>query len=95
MLYQNDFYYLGLIVLMPLIGAIINGVFGAKLPKKLVGFIACGSILTSFFFTLVSIMALVANGQGEGAKKVDPHQLEIDKFDKLLEQAHKNQITEQ
>jgi len=73
MLYQNDFYYLGLIVLMPLIGAIINGVFGAKLPKKLVGFIACGSILTSFFFTLVSIMALVANGQGEGAKKVYGH----------------------
>ena len=36
-----------------------------------------------------------AEPAGEGAKKVDPHQLEIDKFDKLLEQAHKNQITEQ
>ena len=73
MLYQNDFYYLGLIVLMPLIGAIINGVLGAKLPKKLVDLIACGSILTSFFFTLLSIRALVENGQGEGVEKVYGH----------------------
>ena len=29
---QDQFYYLGLIALLPLLGAIVNGVFGAKLP---------------------------------------------------------------
>ncbi len=61
MLYQDQFYYLGLIVLMPLIGALINGIIGAKLPRKFVDVIACGSILMSFFFSLISIKALVEN----------------------------------
>lgn len=61
MLYQDQFHYLGLIVLMPLLGALINGILGAKLPKKLVDFIACGAILSSFFFSLLSIRALVEN----------------------------------
>ena len=61
MLYQDQFYLLGLIVLMPLIGAIINGVLGPKLPRRLVDLIGCGSILTSFLLSLVSIKALVAN----------------------------------
>lgn len=73
MLYQNDFYYLGLIVLMPLIGAIINGIIGSKLPKTFVRLIGCGSILLSFMFTLVSIKALVGNATGEGAQTVYGH----------------------
>ena len=56
-----QFYYLGLIVLMPLIGAIINGLLGAKLPRWVVNTIACGAILSSFIFSLVSIKALVDN----------------------------------
>ena len=35
-----------------------------------------------------------APAEGDGAKKVDPRELEIEKVVKLLEQAHKNQITE-
>lgn len=60
MLYQDQFYYLGLIVLMPLIGALINGILGSKLPRKLVDVIGVGSIFMSFMFTLISIKALVA-----------------------------------
>ena len=30
--------------------------------------------------------------EGEGAAKPDPRKLEVDKMEKLLEQAHKNQI---
>ena len=61
MLATNNFYYLGLIVLLPLIGALINGLIGSKLPKKIVNLIACGSILGSFFLSLLSIKALVVN----------------------------------
>ena len=58
MLYQDQFYYLGLIVLLPLLGALINGILGAKLPRRLVDVIACGSILGSFLLSLVSILTL-------------------------------------
>lgn len=61
MLYQDQFYYLGLIVLMPLIGALVNGILGAKLPRKVVDFVACGAILSSFFLSILSIMTLVQN----------------------------------
>ena len=70
MLYQDHFYYLGLIVLMPLIGSLINGLFGAKLPRRVVDVVACGSILLSFFFSLLSIRALVDNAQVVGDKTV-------------------------
>jgi NADH-quinone oxidoreductase subunit L len=69
-MFKDQFYYLGLIVLMPLLGSILNGVFGSKLPKKWVDFIACGSILLSFFFSLLSIRALVSNAQVVGGKTV-------------------------
>ena len=58
-LYADDFYFLGLIVLAPLIGAIINGVFGSKLPRKLVGWIACGAMALSFLFGLISLQGLI------------------------------------
>ncbi|MEZ4459926.1 MAG: proton-conducting transporter membrane subunit [bacterium] len=52
---SNDFYYLGLIVLFPLIGALINGLFGAKLPKSWSGFIATTAMFLAF---VTSIMAV-------------------------------------
>ena len=55
----NDFYYLGLIVLFPLIGALINGVFGSRLPGKLVNWIGCGSVLLSFFVAVLSVHMMV------------------------------------
>ncbi len=67
-LYADNFYYLGLIVLMPLLGAIINGVFGAKLPSRLVNWIACGAMLLSFAFALISVRGLVAQGVTEAGR---------------------------
>ncbi|TXD43740.1 NADH-quinone oxidoreductase subunit L [Lujinxingia vulgaris] len=64
-LYSDSFYFLGLIVLMPLLGAIINGLFGAKLPRNLVNWVACGAMALSFAFALVSLQALVNQGNGE------------------------------
>jgi NADH-quinone oxidoreductase subunit L len=60
---SNDFYYLGLIVLFPLIGAFINGLFGAKLPKSWVGFIATGAMLASFFTAIMSVIVFHESGQ--------------------------------
>ncbi|MEM1349827.1 MAG: NADH-quinone oxidoreductase subunit L, partial [Myxococcota bacterium] len=59
-------YYLGLIVLMPLLGALLNGIFGAKLPRVAVNLIAIGAILLSFFFSLASIHVLVRSAQARG-----------------------------
>ena len=42
-----------LIPVFPLIGSIINGFFGLKLGKRLVGLIACGSVALSFLTTLL------------------------------------------
>jgi len=50
-----------LIPLLPLLGAIINGVFGSRMPKKAVGFIASAAmgaaflIAVSIFFKLISL----------------------------------------
>ncbi len=63
-LYADEFYFLGLIVLAPLIGAIINGFFGAKLPRKVVDWVACGSIALSFIFALISLQGLVHHAEG-------------------------------
>ncbi len=57
----NDFNTLGLIVLIPLIGGIINGVFGSKLPKKWVPWIGSAALGLSFFFALQSVHALYAS----------------------------------
>lgn len=55
-IFTNDFYYLGLIVLFPLIGALINGLFGSKLPSKLVDFVACGAMLLAFMTSILSVL---------------------------------------
>ncbi len=73
MLYTDQFYYLGLIALMPLIGALINGLIGAKLPRKLVDVIACSSIGLSFMFSLISIKALVDNAAHIGDETIYGH----------------------
>ena len=57
---------LPLIVLLPLIGGIVNGIFGKRLPKQLIYAIGCGSVLTSFFLAVSSFVALSA------ATKLDP-----------------------
>lgn len=72
-LYSDNFFYLGLIVLMPLLGAIINGLFGARMPRKLVDWIACGAMLVSFMFALISVRGLIANATVVGDRTVYGH----------------------
>jgi NADH-quinone oxidoreductase subunit L len=59
---ESQFTYLGLIVLFPLLGAIINGLVGSRLNRKLVGWIGSGSILLSFFYSLASTLYLYNQG---------------------------------
>jgi NADH-quinone oxidoreductase subunit L len=54
------------IPLLPLIGFLIIGLFGKKLPKNSVGLIACGSVLTSFLISL-GIFFEVQNLTGHSA----------------------------
>lgn len=51
-----------LTVLSPLIGAILSGAFGSRLPKKAISFIAVGSIALSFVFAAIAYLSM---GSGE------------------------------
>lgn len=52
--------YVWLIVLMPLIGFLINGLFGNRMSRGMVAFIACGTVFTSFVMAVVSLFELLA-----------------------------------
>jgi NADH-quinone oxidoreductase subunit L len=54
----NEFYLLGLILLFPLVGAAINGLFGRWFPKQVVWLVACGSIGLSFVVGLMSFTTM-------------------------------------
>lgn len=48
-----------LIPLFPAIGFAINGLFGKRMPKTLVGIIACGAVLVSFIFAAGAVAQLL------------------------------------
>jgi len=50
---------LGLILLFPLLGAMINGFFGKKMSDKIVSFIGCTSIGLSFIIVLLNFFQLL------------------------------------
>ncbi len=73
-LYADEFYFLGLIVLAPLLGAIINGLLGSRLPRKVVDWVACGAMAFSFVFALISLQGLVNHGANyDGEDGFGPH----------------------
>jgi NADH-quinone oxidoreductase subunit L len=47
-----------LIPLFPAAGAVINGFFGKRMPKNVVGAIACGVVLIAFIFSLGAVWQL-------------------------------------
>lgn len=55
-----------LIVLLPLAGAVVNGFMGKRLASsygdRVVGYIACGSVIGSFLLSLVAFAAVVSVG---------------------------------
>ncbi len=50
--------YVWLIPVFPLIGFLINGLFGKKLPKKLIGIVGSGAILLSFLLACVIFLQM-------------------------------------
>ena len=52
--------YIWLVPLFPLLGVVINGLFGIKFPKKIIGPIACLAILGSFTIALVTFFQVLS-----------------------------------
>ena len=50
---------ISLVLLFPIIGTAINGLFGKKLRKETVGYIACGAIGMSFFVSILVFFDLL------------------------------------
>jgi NADH-quinone oxidoreductase subunit L len=50
-----------LIPLLPLLGFVINALFGRRLPKTVSGGIACASIIASFGVAVASVLAMFGN----------------------------------
>jgi NADH-quinone oxidoreductase subunit L len=65
----NDFALLGLILLLPLVGAFVNGLFGKRLGKDGVRTMALAAVGGSFFLSVVAAV-LVATAPGERVRLV-------------------------
>ncbi len=53
--------YIWLIPVLPAIGALLNGLFGKKLSKKIIGGIACGVVFLSFVISVACIIELAGS----------------------------------
>ena len=61
------------IPLLPLFGALVNGLLGRKLPRTLVGALACSTVGGSFVLALIaSVPVLAAHGQGRLVQELGP-----------------------
>jgi len=66
----SDFTLLAFIVLLPLLGAAVNGVFGKRLGREAVTLMGLGSVFISFLFSVVTFFMLSHAGEGEGSTKL-------------------------
>ncbi len=63
----NDYAPILVIVLMPLLGAIVNGLFGKRLGKSAVSLMALSAVGVSFLASAFTVWLLIANGHREHA----------------------------
>ncbi len=74
---QDDFALLGVILGMPLLGAIVNGIWGKRLGKDAVKVMAVTSITVSFVCSVIVLLALGhwvdSSGHTEGGRSVHDH----------------------
>jgi NADH-quinone oxidoreductase subunit L len=74
---EDDFALIGVILGMPLIGAIVNGLWGKRLGKPAVRFMALAAVVTSFLAAVITFIALdhavAASAHEEGGKAVAEH----------------------
>ncbi len=54
------FQYIRFIPLVPLIGVIINGILGSRLPKRWAGLIACSTVGVSFIISVLTFIKLIS-----------------------------------
>src|ERR1051325_3532754 len=66
---MNFFNLLWLIPLLPLIGAAINGFFGRRLSKTLIGVVAAGAVFVSFVISVGAFWQML--------QLKDPHDLPV------------------
>jgi NADH-quinone oxidoreductase subunit L len=62
---MDSFTALWLIPVIPLIGAAINGLFGKRLPKNVIGIVAAGSVALSFIISLRVFIAMLSMPESE------------------------------
>jgi NADH-quinone oxidoreductase subunit L len=65
----TDYTLLGFIVLLPLLGAAVNGVFGKRLGKEAVSLLALSVIFTSFVLSVITFFALSQAQDGAEAAR--------------------------
>jgi len=63
MSYTEHYWLLALIPLLPAAGALVNGIFGSRLPNKVNHWIACSTIGVSFLISLLAFKAIVVNAE--------------------------------
>jgi len=64
-----DYTLLAFIVLLPLLGAMVNGVFGKRLGREAVTLMGLGSVFVSFLFSVVTFFVLKSHsGEGEAPR---------------------------
>jgi NADH-quinone oxidoreductase subunit L len=51
---------IGLVLALPLLGSLINGLWGRHLPKRAIGWVACGSVGLAFLLSLRVLFDLLA-----------------------------------
>ncbi len=66
----TDYALLGVILALPLLGAIGNGIFGQRLGKEAVSLMGLSSVGLAFVFSVASFLLLVDQGQTEGTSTV-------------------------
>ena len=67
----SDFTLLAFIVLLPLLGAVVNGVFGKRLGREAVTLMGLGAVFVSFLFAVVTFFVIQGHsGHGESPKLI-------------------------
>jgi NADH-quinone oxidoreductase subunit L len=54
-----------LIPLLPIVGVVVNGLFGRRMPRQAVGLVACGVVFASLLIAIGAIAGLAALPEGE------------------------------
>ncbi|CAN5679243.1 hypothetical protein BH09MYX1_BH09MYX1_21720 [soil metagenome] len=74
---EDDFGLIAVILGMPLLGAVVNGIWGKRLGKPAVRFMAIGAVVISFLASVLTFIALdqavAASAHAEGGKMVSEH----------------------